>query len=206
MVVSGPNQVTRLLIDWQKGDKAALDQLMPLVYQELRKLAAGYLKKERRNHTLQPTALIHEAYVRMIEQEMPSWLNRAHFFGVAARLMRQILVDYARARNADKRGGGVAALPIDEVDPVMPAPDAERLLALDAALDRLSNIDEQATRVVEHRYFAGATEEEAGRALGISPATVRRRWAFAKAWLQRELEAGPLHVAATGQEARDQPN
>jgi RNA polymerase sigma factor (TIGR02999 family) len=181
------SQITQLLRELGEGRRSALTDLVPLVYQELRRLARRQLVKERAGHTLDSVALVNEAFLNLVEQDGLALQNRAHFFGVSANAMRRILVDYARARNADKRGGGVRPVSLDDVEPALPLPDAERLLALDAALERLSAIDEEATRVVEYRYFAGATEEETARALGLSPATTRRRWAFAKAWLQREL-------------------
>lgn len=187
MVVPEPDQVTRLLIDWQQGDKAALDQLMPLVYHELRKLAGGYLKNERRNHTLQPTALIHEAYVRLVAGEMPDWQNRAHFFGVAARLMRQILVDHARTIKASKRGGELQKLSLDDAPPVFAHEDAAGLLSLDDALRKLAVLDERKARVIEMRAFGGMSVEDTALALGVSEPTVKRDMRLAQAWLRREL-------------------
>ncbi len=181
------NEVTRLLVDWQHGDKAALDDLMPLVYHELRRLAASYLKSERRNHTLQPTALIHEAYVRMVDQALPEWQNRAHFFGVAARLMRQILVDHARTRGATKRGGEHARISLDDAPPVFTHDDAASLLMLDEALTRLAEFDERKSRVVEMRAFGGMSVEDTARILGVSEPTVKRDMRLAQAWLRREL-------------------
>src|SRR5262245_39783966 len=186
MVAPEPKEVTRLLIDWQRGDKNALDQLMPFVYHELHKLAAGYLKHERQNHTLQATALIHEAYVRMIDQEMPRWENRAHFFGVAARLMRQILVDYARTRKASKRGSGVNLVPLDEVPAIFTHEDMTSLLTFDAALTKLASIDERKARVIEMRAFAGMGVADTAEALGVSEPTVKRDMKLAQAWLRRE--------------------
>ncbi len=187
MSIPGPDQVTRLLVDWQRGDKDALDQLMPLVYHELRKLAAGYLKNERRNHTLQPTALIHEAYVRLVERETPEWQNRAHFFGVAARLMRQILVDHARTVKASKRGGEQQKLSLDDAPPIFTHEDVAGLLILDDALRKLAVQDERKARVVEMRAFGGMSVEDTALALGISEPTVKRDMRLAQAWLQREL-------------------
>ncbi len=183
-----PNQVTRLLVDWQHGDKAALDDLMPLVYHELRKLAAAYLKDERRNHTLQPTALIHEAYLKMVDQDLPEWQNRAHFFGVAARLMRQILVDHARTRDASKRGGVQPRVSLEDAPPVFTHEDATSLLILDDALTKLASFDERKSRVVEMRAFGGMTVEDTARALGVSEPTVKRDMRLAQAWLRRELD------------------
>src|SRR6266545_317305 len=183
MVVPGPDHVTRLLVDWQRGDKDALDQLMLLVYYELRKLAASYLKNERRNHTLQPTALIHEAYVRMVEGEIPEWQNRAHFFGVAARLMRQILVDHARTVKASKRGGEQQKLSLDDAPPVFTQGDVAGLLILDNALRKLAALDERKARVVEMRAFGGMSVEDTALALGVSEPTVKRDMRLAQAWL-----------------------
>ena len=183
-----PNQVTRLLIDWQHGDQAALDDLLPLVYNELHKLAAGYLRGERHNHTLQPTALIHEAYLKMVNQDVPEWQNRAHFFGVAARLMRQILVDHARTRGASKRGGEQPLIPLEDAPPVFTHEDASRLLTLNEALTKLASLDERKVRVIEMRAFGGMTVEDTARALGVSEPTVKRDMRLAQAWLRRELE------------------
>src|SRR5918999_3458460 len=165
-----PNQVTQLLIDWSRGNKAALDQLVPLVYSELRRLASGYLKSERSDHTLQPTALIHEAYLRLIDQNMPEWESRAHFFGVAARLMRQILVDYARKHTAAKRGGGEHDLSIEEAAIFSPQ-RAANLVALDEALQELAQFDPRKSRIIELRYFGGLSVEEIGEVEGIAVST-----------------------------------
>ncbi len=181
------NQVTRLLADWGRGDREALDRLMPLVYHELRLLAGGYLRGERPDHTLQPTALIHEAYVRLVEQDVPEWQGRAHFYGVAARLMRQILVDHARTRRASKRGGDQRKLSLDDAPPVFTYEDAASLVALDEALKKLAALDERQCRVVEMRAFGGMGVEETARALGVSEPTVKRDMRLAQAWLRREL-------------------
>jgi RNA polymerase sigma factor (TIGR02999 family) len=183
-----PSQVTGLLIDWQQGKKGALDQLMPLVYQELRRLAAGYLRNEQKAQTLQPTALLHEAYVRMVEQELPHWESRAHFFGVAARLMRQILVDHARTKNASKRGGEFQKISLDDAVPVFSHEDAAALLSLDTALIKLAAFDERKARVLEMRAFGGMTAADTAVALGVSEPTVKRDMRMAQAWLRRELE------------------
>jgi RNA polymerase sigma factor (TIGR02999 family) len=178
--------VTELLIQWRKGDQQALNQLMPLVYDELRKLASRYLRRERPGHTLQTTALVHEAYLKLVDQRDANWENRLQFFAVAARLMRRILVDYARRRCASKRGGDVYKLSLDEA--LVPSEEKDgELLALDEALDRLAAIDSQQSRVVELRVFAGLTLEETAEALNISPRTVRREWTMAKAWLHRQI-------------------
>jgi RNA polymerase sigma factor (TIGR02999 family) len=181
------HQVTLLLQELGDGRREALNELVPLVYSELRKMARGQLARERAGQTLDSGALVNEAFLKLVGDDELALQNRAHFLGVSSNAMRRILVDHARARNAVKRGGGALPVPLDDELIALPAPDAERLLALDAALEGLAEIDETAVKVVEHRYFGGATEEEAARALGISPATARRHWAFAKAWLQREL-------------------
>lgn len=181
------NQVTQLLHDWSRGDCAALDELMPLVYQELRKLAGSYLRSERPDHTLQPTALIHEAYLRMVGQDMPQWQSRAHFFGVAARLMRQILVEHARTRHAAKRGGDRQKISLDDAPQVFAQADAAELLALDDALTKLAAFDERRSRILEMRSFGGMSVEETAQALGVSDTTVKREMRLAQAWIRREL-------------------
>ena len=181
------NQVTQLLLDWSHGDRAALDELMPLVYQELRKLAGGYLRSERPDHTLQPTALIHEAYLRMIGKNMPQWQSRAHFFGVAARLMRQILVEHARTRHAAKRGGDQQKISLDDAPQVFAQSDAAELLTLDDALTKLAAFDERRSRILEMRSFGGMSVEETALALGVSERTVKRDMRLAQAWIRREL-------------------
>jgi RNA polymerase sigma factor (TIGR02999 family) len=182
-----PSQVTQLLVDWSRGSKAALDQLMPVVYQELRKLASGYLRRERADHTLQPTALINEAYLRLVDQQTPQWESRAHFFGVAARLMRQILVDHARSRAASRRGGDQQKMSLDEVSLFSDEQTVE-LLAFDEALTRLAAFDERKCRVIEMRSFGGMSVEETAESLGVSVPTIKREMRLAKAWLLRELE------------------
>ena len=181
------NQVTELLVRWRGGDREALDTLMPLVYAELRRLAKSYLQRERPNHTLQSTALVNEAYVRLIGQNLPQWQNRAHFFGVAAQLMRQILVDYARSHRADKRGGGAFKLTLGDAAEQAQPIDID-LVALDDALKTLAEIDPQQGRIVELKFFAGLTNEDASEILGISTSTVKRDWVTARAWLFRELD------------------
>lgn len=178
--------VTRLLADWSKGDDQALEQLAPLVYDELRRLAGRYLRRERINHTLQSTALVHEAYLRLIDQSRVQWQNRAHFFGVAAQMIRRILVDHARSHQAAKRGSGVARLTLDEALDASAPRDLD-LVALDDALETLARLDPQQSRIIELRYFAGMSIEETSEVLGVSPATVKREWASARAWLYREL-------------------
>ena len=189
METGGSRQVTELLVRWRKGDRQALDALIPLVYEELRRIAQHFLQREKPGHTLQSTALVHEAYVRMVGQNLPEWQSRAHFFGIAAQLMRQILVDHARARQAVKRGGDVFKLSLDEGSALPEQRDLD-LIALDDALKSLTELDPQQSRIVELRYFAGLTIEDTSEVLGISPATVKRDWATARAWLQREMMRG----------------
>jgi RNA polymerase sigma factor (TIGR02999 family) len=178
--------VTELLIAWSDGNKQALDLLMPIVFDELRRQAARYLRGERAGHTLQTTALVNEAYLRLVDQNNVRWQNRAHFFGIAAQLMRRILVDHARAKHRAKRGGADLRVTLNEATAV--AADREvDLVALDEALDRLAKIDLQQSRVVELRFFSGLNVEETAEVLNISPATVKRDWSVAKAWLYREI-------------------
>ena len=179
-------EVTQLLLAWSKGRREALDQLLPLVYRELRTIAARYLKRERADHTLQATALVHEAYLKLIDQRQVQWQNRAHFFGIAAQAMRRILVDHARSRQADKRGSGETALELDEGLTVTD-PQNRDLVALDDALTTLATLDLQKSRIVELRYFGGLSIEETAEVLGIGTATVIRQWRLAKAWLYNEL-------------------
>jgi RNA polymerase sigma factor (TIGR02999 family) len=178
--------VTRLLQKWSEGDQEALNELMPLVYDELRQLARQRLRHERPGHTLQPTALVHEAYLKLVDQRRTRWQNRAHFFAVAAQLIRRILVDYARRHAASKRGGGAAALTLDAM--LEPAVQREMsVVALDDTLTRLASLDARQARLVELRFFGGLDVEETAEVLGISSATVKREWRTAKAWLYREL-------------------
>lgn len=183
------HDVTALLADWSRGNRAALDQLLPLVYAELRRIAARQLGGERVGHTLEPTALVHEVYLRMVDQQKVDWQNRAHFFGVAAQVMRRILVDHARRRKAGKRGDGVPCVSIDDARNVAAANEIP-ILALDHALERLQTIDPELARIVELRAFAGLTIEEAAHVLDVSPSTAKRDWRAAKAWITREL-GGP---------------
>lgn len=183
--------ITRLLIRWRDGDREALDTLMPIVYAELRRLAQHYLSRERGDHTLQSTALVHEAYLRLAGQNPPYWENRAHFFGIAAHIMRQILVEHARAKNTAKRGGGVCRITLDEALEIQQKSDVD-VIALDAALDRLSDLDPQQSRIVEMRFFAGLSIEDTAEVIGISPATVKRDWTSARAWLHREIARSAL--------------
>lgn len=183
-----PQNVTKLLISWGNGNKEALDRLLPLVYDELRRQAARYLRRERAGHTLQTTALIHEAYLRLVDQKNVHWQNRAHFFGLAAQLMRRILVDHARSKKRDKRGGSDIRVSLTGAQVLAKDRDVD-VVALDEALDRLAQLDEQQSRIVELRFFSGLTVEETAEALSISPATVKRDWSMAKAWLHRELSS-----------------
>jgi RNA polymerase sigma factor (TIGR02999 family) len=189
MTTPSSHEVTQLLVAWSDGDQAALEQLTPLVYRELHRLAKGYLHRERPGHVLQTTALINEAYLRLIDWKDAHWQNRAHFFGVAAKLMRRILVDFARARHQDKRGGAACQVSLDEAAAVSVERVAE-FIALDEALERLAAIDPRRSRMVELRFFGGLSEEETAEALKISPRTVRREWSLARAWLRRELRQG----------------
>jgi RNA polymerase sigma factor (TIGR02999 family) len=183
-----PGEVTELLRQYRAGKREALDHLVPVVYGELRRIAARYMRAEGDGHTLQATALVNEAYLRLVDQRDVEWQNRAHFFGVAAQVMRRLLVDHARGRNRRKRGGGIAVVPLEDHDVAGPAPDdAVDLVALDAALDRLAELSPQQSRVVELRYFAGLSIEETAEVLGVSTMTVKRAWAMARAWLHREL-------------------
>jgi RNA polymerase sigma factor (TIGR02999 family) len=179
--------ITQLLIAWGDGEREALEQLVPLVYDDLRRLAAGYMGRETPGHSLQPTALVHEAYVRLIDQRRVQWRNRAHFFGVAASMMRRILVDYARKRRAEKRGGAAERVTLTGEDIAASEHDAIDVLALHQSLERLAAFDPQQERIVELRYFGGLTIEEAAEVVGISPATVVREWTIAKAWLRADM-------------------
>jgi RNA polymerase sigma factor (TIGR02999 family) len=178
--------VTALLADWSRGDGTALNQLLPLVYAELRRVAARQLRKERADHTLQPTALVHEAFIRLVDQRHVDWRNRAHFLAVAAHIMRRILVDHARRHGAAKRGEGVRCVSMDEASDAAAA-NPIPVLGLDHALDRLEKIDGDLAKIVELRAFGGLTIEEAAHILSVSPATAKRDWRTAKAWLNREL-------------------
>jgi RNA polymerase sigma factor (TIGR02999 family) len=186
-VADASKPVTQLLESWSQGDLQAREALLPLVYDELRRLAASHLRRERGDHTLQATALVHEAYLRLVDQRMVGWQSRSHFFGVASKLMRRILVDHARGHLAEKRGGGLPRVPLTEAVAMSRERPAD-LLALDESLSRLAALDPQQGRVVELRVFAGLSVDETANALGISPATVKRDWSVAKAWLQREIQ------------------
>jgi RNA polymerase sigma factor (TIGR02999 family) len=181
------SDISRLLRQWSEGNRAALEELLPLVYDELHRQAARYLRRERAAHTLQTTALIHEAYLRLIDQRDVQWQSRTHFFAIAAQMMRRVLVDYARAKHREKRGRGDVCLPLEVAKLVADDKKGVDLMALDEALTRLAAMDEQQARVVELRYFGGLSLEETAEALHVSRATVARDWDVAKAWLRREL-------------------
>jgi RNA polymerase sigma factor (TIGR02999 family) len=183
--MSATHDVTRLLAEWAKGNRQALDDLTPLVYRELRQLAASNLRKERQGHTLQPTALVHEAYLRLVEQKNPSWQSRSHFFGVAARLMRQILVDHARKRKAGKRAGEKGSL---EEAVSFQHERGRELIALDSGLNALEKLDPRKCKAIELRYFGGLSMDEIAQALDVSPVTVRRDLRMAEAWLHNQMQ------------------
>ena len=182
-----PGQVTQLLERWCRGDQSALDELTSLVYNELRHVADAYLRRERPDHTLQATALINEAYLRLIGQKQADWQGRKHFYGIAARLMRQVLVEHARKHKAEKRGGGRVNVTLEHFEEVAGAPDVD-ILAVHQALERLASFDEQQARIVELRFFGGLSIEEAAETLGVGHATIEREWAMARAWLRNELK------------------
>ena len=184
-MTDSPHEVTQLLLDWRNGDRSALDKLMPLVYDELRRLAHHYMRGERSGHTLQTTALVNEAYLRLIGEQNIEWQDRTHFFAIAAQVMRHLLVDHARSRQYAKRGGGARQVTLEEAAVV--TEQNEEVLALDEALEKLAAIDQRKSRIVEIRYFGGLSVEETAEVIGISPVTVRREWLKAKAWLYREL-------------------
>jgi RNA polymerase sigma factor (TIGR02999 family) len=191
--LSPSNDVTQLLVNWSQGDPRALEALTPLVYDELRRLAGRYLRRERPDHTLQSTALVHEAYLRMVDQKQVRWQNRAHFFGVAAQIIRRILVDHARGHKAEKRGADAVKLSLDEA---MAVPEERQLdLVADDSLNSLANFDIQQGRIVELRFFGGLSIEETAEVLRVSPATVKRDWAMAKAWLYRDMTSGSGHAS-----------
>jgi RNA polymerase sigma factor (TIGR02999 family) len=179
--------ITELLLAWNEGNREALDKLMPLVYDELHRQAARFLRRERSDHTLQTTALIHEAYLKLIDQREANWESRTHFFAIAANLMRRILVDYARSKKREKRGGDYLILPLEEAEAVAGKEKSIDLMAIDEALTKLEKIDQRQAKIVELRYFGDLTLEETAQALGVSRTTVADDWAMAKAWLHREL-------------------
>ena len=181
------NQITQLLAQWSRGDLEAREALMPLVYNELRRLAGSYLRKERSDHTLQPTALVNEAYLRLVEQKNVHWKDKGHFFAITAQLMRRILVDHARSHLAEKRGSGAAKVPLEGVIAMSKERPGD-LITLDESLTRLAKIDPRQAQIVELRVFAGLSVEDSAELLGISPATVKRDWSMAKAWLLLEID------------------
>lgn len=184
------HDVTQLLLKWSQGDKAAMEELLPLVYRELQKIAHRYLNKERGEHTLQTTALVHEAYLKLVDQTRVQWQNRAQFFGIAAQAMRRILVDNARQRLADKRGAGAEKISIDDKEIDISDEKASNLVELDFALKKLAELDPNKSRLVELRYFGGLSLEETAEVLGVSRPTVIRQWRLAKAWLYKEISGG----------------
>jgi RNA polymerase sigma factor (TIGR02999 family) len=190
MTQQSSRSITQMLIDWSDGDSRALESLIPLVYEELRRHAAAYLRRERPDHVLQTTDLIHEAYLRLIDQKHVQWQNRAHFFAIAATLMRRILVDDARRRHRAKRGGATVILPLDEGLIAANRDANSNLLALDEALTRLAAIDARQSQIVELRCFSGLSIEETAAVIGVSPTTVKDDWNLAKAWLRREINGG----------------
>ncbi len=184
--MQSPSEITGLLVDWGNGDKAALDKLLPLVEKELHRLAHRYMRKENPEHTLQTTALVNEAYLRLVDQKNTRWQNRAHFFGIAAQIMRRILLNHARDQHRQKRGGHPVQVSLSDVAIVSHEKSAE-LIALDEALEKLAVVDERKSRVVELRYFGGLSVEETAEVLGVSVITINRDWKLAKAWLSREI-------------------
>lgn len=188
------HEVTQILHDWSGGDAQAPERLMPLVYDELRRLARSFLFREREGHTLQPTALVHEAYVRLVDQTRVNWQNRAHFYGIASSMMRRVLIDHARGHATEKRGGGTIRLSIDDVQ--VPLEErAASFVALDEALERLAQFDERKCKIVEMRFFGGLSDEEIAEVLGVSTRTVLRDWKTVRLWLYRELSQEPPAVA-----------
>ncbi len=187
--------VTILLAELTKGNEGAASKLIPLVYDELRRLAGGYMRRERSDHTLQPTALVHEAYLKLVEQRSVDWQGRAHFFGIAAQMMRRILIDHARGHLREKRGAGEKAVPLDEALVFAPEKSWE-LVKIDQSLERLAKLDPRQSKIVELRFFGGLTVEQIAEVLGISPKTVKRDWSMAKAWLYGDLKTS--HDDAAG--------
>lgn|SRR5678815_4078868 len=190
-MVPQADEVTELLISWSNGDDQALEKLIPLVYAELRKLARRYMARESPDHTLQTSALINEAYMKLVDQRDVEWQNRAHFFAVAAKVMRHILIDYARGRDSNKRGAGVRKVAFDE-SVTLTDERAGELVALDDALKELAELDERKSRIVELRFFGGLSNEETAEVMKISPVTVTREWRAARAWLRREMSVTPI--------------
>ena len=193
MVVPSPRDVSRLLVDWGNGNHAALDELIPLVHDELRRLAGRYMRREGQGHTLQTSALVNEAYLRLVDQKSVKWQNRAHFFGVAAQLMRRILVDHARSRLRAKRGGGIQMVSLPEQLGV--ANEVEEVIALDDALKNLAEMDPRKSQIVEMKFFGGLSTEEVAEVLKVTTRTVEREWRKAKAWLHRAISKGETNEA-----------
>lgn len=187
MPKTSSQQLTQMLIQLSEGNAQMVDDILPLIYDELRRLAGNYLRRERSDHTLQPTALVHEAYIKLIDQTQVKWQNRAHFFGIAANIMRRILVDYARQHKAEKRGGAAEKMPLEEEILIVSEGKSAELLALDEALENLAKMDPQKSKIVELRYFGGLSVEETAEVLGVSEITVKRHWRMAKAWLYGQL-------------------
>jgi RNA polymerase sigma-70 factor (ECF subfamily) len=184
-----PEEITQLLIDWSNGSPEALERLMPMVESELRRIAANYMRRERPGHTLQTSALVNEAYLKLVDQREVRWQNRSHFFALASQLMRRILLDHARAQHRAKRGGEAVHVDLEDVA-VMSPQKSEELIALDEALVRFAEFDERKSKIVEMRFFGGLTVNEIAEVLGIAPVTVMLHWRLAKAWLQREMHGG----------------
>jgi RNA polymerase sigma factor (TIGR02999 family) len=187
-MASTPQEITQLLLAWNQGDEGARDRLIPVVYDELRRVARGYLRRERANHTLQPTALVHETFLRLVDQRSVHWQGRAHFFGIAARLMRQILVNHARTRQAAKRGGSAQQVSLADLGALAGHAELD-LVSLDEALQQLEKLDPRQGRIVELRFFSGLTFEEVAEVMSLSLATVKREWTTARAWLRRALSS-----------------
>jgi RNA polymerase sigma-70 factor, ECF subfamily len=190
MSKESPHEITQMLLELTDGNQEVVNQILPHIYDELRRLASSYLRRERSNHTLQPTALVHEAYMKLIDQSRVKWQNRAHFFGIAAQVMRRILMDHARKHTAEKRGGEAELLPIEEEILIVSHDKSAELIALDDALQQLSEIDERKAKIVELRYFGGLSIEETAEVLGVSVPTINREWRMAKAWLYSEIAGG----------------
>jgi RNA polymerase sigma factor (TIGR02999 family) len=185
---SASTELTALLVQWSRGDPAALERLLPMIYEECRRIASRQLRHEHREHTLDPTALVHEAYLRLVDQRNATWENRAQFFGVVARVMRRILVDYARARYAKKRGGSAVLVSLEAAAAESSDPQVADIIAIDEALGRLAARDPDQVRIIELRFFAGLSVEETAHVLARSPRTIKREWRLAKAWLYQELQ------------------
>lgn len=189
MSQQAPSEITQMLIELTDGNQEVVNHILPHIYDELKRLASSYLRRERSDHTLQPTALVHEAYMKLVDQKRVQWQNRAHFFGIAAQVMRRILMDHARKHQADKRGGEAEKLPIEEEILVVSHDRSAELVALDDALHTLASMDEQKAKIVELRYFGGLSIEETAEVMGVSVPTINRQWRMAKAWLYSQLAA-----------------